>query len=82
VSIGSNWRKDTLAAIERHEAGVALHSEFMITATAKLTEMRTQLSQKQDELESLRVIFFVHLLFNVDFTSNPYTYVYTTGVTS
>jgi hypothetical protein len=54
----------------------------MITATAKLTEMRTQLSQKHDELESLRVSFFLHLLFNVDFTSNPYTYLDTTGGTS
>lgn len=55
MSIGGNWRRDTLAAIERHEAGVALQSELMITATAKLTEMQSLQSQKQDELESLRV---------------------------
>jgi hypothetical protein len=56
VSIGSNWRKDTLAAIERHEAGVALQSELMITATAKLNDLQSQQSRKQDELDSLRVI--------------------------
>ncbi len=55
VSIGGNWRKDTLAAIERHEAGVALQSELMITASAKLIEMQSLQSRKQDELESLRV---------------------------
>ena len=55
-SIGGNWRKDTLAAIERHESGVGQHAQLMNAASAKLAEMRSQRSQKQAELESHQVL--------------------------
>jgi hypothetical protein len=57
-SIGGNWRRETLAAIQRHEDGVGMQAQLLKTASAKLAEMQSLKSQKQAELESLRVCLF------------------------
>lgn len=84
-STGSHWRRDTLSAIERHESGVGLQAQLMSTASAKLAELQSQQSQKQAELESLRV-FPPSLLLPLHehrvFLSNPAPHVFLTGSTS